>query len=887
MSTRASRIQRHGDFDALENRQLLALVLSPVNVTAATEVPFSGVVATLSDTNFKASPADFNSPPGSVQINWGDGQTGSGLVVGPIFPGVFEVDATHTYTTAGTFQTQITATDQSGADAIANAVATVNSAAPQLTIVANTIAGTAGQPLTAPVATFLDPNPADTAGDFQALITWGDGNTSIGTITGGDGAFTVSGTNTYAAAGTFATNVTVIGLDNGLSAFATGQAVIAPSSPYTITGQQIVETAGVPFTVPVATFTDPNTSDPASIFSAVVNWGDGYTSSGTITGDSGSFTISGSHVYTAPGTYAVTVTLDDQSDNTTSTTSTAIVTGPVLTPIPTTITPSIGQPFTGTVASFLDTNTSDTTRDLSATITWGNGNVTVGTVVRSPITPSLFEVQGTNTYSAAGTYPINVLLVNSNGQSATAMSTAVVAAPPIMATTTSFPATLGQPLTNIPVAHFTDSNPNPGTLTAVINWGDGQTTTGVVTGPSASGIYTVTGSHTYFTASTSGLYPVTVTIEDSSGQSATANSTANVVSPVITPIGTTITPTVNEPLPATTIVASFLDATDTASNLHATITWGNGNITTGVVTQEPGTARFDVTGSTIYKTPGTYSISVLLTNNTGQSATATSTAIIAVSVLTPIPMVVSFTSGVAPGSPITVGSFFDSTPNAQASDLTATIAWGTGPQVSPGTITASSTTPGLFLVSGTNLYPAPGSYPITIQVQDNIGNIATIDSTANVVSNIVTTAPGFGFSGGLNLTGGNGPYAPNGYTNTNQPIFSGTALPFSIIQLYARPFGIDTQEPLGEAVASSSGQWTLTAGPLVAGTYNISAIITPSGGSPSVLTSLANSGLVHIDMVPKTPKAKLRKPKELAHHKPVETRNAHLPRQARFKHRRA
>ena len=92
-----------GQFDLLEIRGLLSLVLTPVDVTATQQVPFDAVVAKLVDTNFNASPSDFNTPPGSVQINWGDGSTGSGLVVGPVFPGVFYIDASHTYTTAGSF----------------------------------------------------------------------------------------------------------------------------------------------------------------------------------------------------------------------------------------------------------------------------------------------------------------------------------------------------------------------------------------------------------------------------------------------------------------------------------------------------------------------------------------------------------------------------------------------------------------------------------------------------------------------------------------------------------------------------------------------------------------------------------------------------------------
>ena len=45
----------------------------------------------------------------------------------------------------------------------------------------------------------------------------------------------------------------------------------------------------------VATLTDPNTSATASAYSASINWGDGTTSPGTITGGNGSFNVAGNH----------------------------------------------------------------------------------------------------------------------------------------------------------------------------------------------------------------------------------------------------------------------------------------------------------------------------------------------------------------------------------------------------------------------------------------------------------------------------------------------------------------------------------------------------------------------------------------------------------------
>ena len=56
---------------------------------------------------------------------------------------------------------------------------------------------TAGAPFTGTVATFTNADPFGTAASYTATITWGDGSTSAGTITG-TGTLTVSGSHTYA-----------------------------------------------------------------------------------------------------------------------------------------------------------------------------------------------------------------------------------------------------------------------------------------------------------------------------------------------------------------------------------------------------------------------------------------------------------------------------------------------------------------------------------------------------------------------------------------------------------------------------------------------------------------------------------------------------------------
>ena len=215
--------------------------------------------------------------------------------------------------------------------------------------------------------------------------------------------------------------------------------------------------------------------------------------------------------------------------------------------------------------------------------------------------------------------------------------------------------------------------------------------------------------------------------------------------------------------------------------------------------------------------------------------------------LTPIPASVNLTAGVLPSAPVAVGSFLDSDTTATISIFTSSINWGDG-NVSPGTITQSSTNPSLFLVSGTNLYASQGTYTITISVNDQGGNSTTIKSTALVNTNQV-----YGFTGGLANSIVNGPLAASGYTNTNRPTFSGTSAPFAIVQLYARYLNVDAELPLGEAVASANGQWTLTTSPLARGVSVVTAVVTIPAGYPSTAMTLSNqngTNLVHIDLAP-------------------------------------
>ena len=84
---------------------------------------------------------------------------------------------------------------------------------------------------------------------------------------------------------------------------------IVVSAPITVSGKNQNN-------VLVATFTHANGIEPASNFIATIDWGDGSTSTGSITESGTTYKVKGSHTYSTNGTHTVTTTVveSDTSD---------------------------------------------------------------------------------------------------------------------------------------------------------------------------------------------------------------------------------------------------------------------------------------------------------------------------------------------------------------------------------------------------------------------------------------------------------------------------------------------------------------------------------------------------------------------------------------------
>lgn len=402
----------------------------PVDFSATEGTAFNGAVATFEDDNSAATPADF-----TASIDWGDGSSPTAGTIASS-SAAFTVLGQHTYADEGSFTVTVTISDVSPGTGTATATDTASVAeGDSLSGTPVSFAALAGTAFTTTVANFTDTYTGNVAGDFSATINWGDATTSAGTVSGGGGAFSVSGTHTYAGPGTFTVTVT-------LSDDAPGTATAMVTSTAHVAGAGLnafpvtfAATEGTAFNGVVATFTDSRAGAVPANFSASINWGDGAMTAGTVTANGGGvFSVSGTHTYADEGSFSVPVQVTDNvSTMTANTTSTAnVAEGDVLTGHPVTFTPTASVPFTGTVATFTDTYAGNVPADFTATINWGDATVTAGIVAGGGGT---FSVSGTHTYAASGPFTVTVTLTDDapGTATATATSTANVGAAPIAA----------------------------------------------------------------------------------------------------------------------------------------------------------------------------------------------------------------------------------------------------------------------------------------------------------------------------------------------------------------------------------------------------------------------------------------------------------------------
>jgi hypothetical protein len=108
---------------------------------------------------------------------------------------------------------------------------------------------------------------------------------------------------------------------------ATGASTLTVTpAPLSASGVNFNATAGAPFSGAVATFTNADPFGGPASYTAVITWGDGSTSAGTISGTGSTLTVSGAHTYADPVNRTVQVTISHNQGYTTTATPTATAT---------------------------------------------------------------------------------------------------------------------------------------------------------------------------------------------------------------------------------------------------------------------------------------------------------------------------------------------------------------------------------------------------------------------------------------------------------------------------------------------------------------------------------------------------------------------------------
>jgi hypothetical protein len=357
---------------------------------------------------------------------------------------------------------------------------------------------------TVPVATFTTADLNSQAGAFTALVSWGDGTSDQGTVTGGAGSFVVTDDHVYAEKATQPVSV-AIASPYGATATAYAQASVADAALNLTGGFDLGAVHQQTTTLTVATLSDGNPNATPADWTGTVNFGDGSGNQAAtfVSLGGGLYGVSNSHSYAQDGTYTVTTTVTDKDGATATTTSTA----------------TVGDLYAGVssqvyIGTFTDANGQAPLSGYTATITWGDGTQSAGTVTSSR---GLLTVQGTHTYvvdslgQPGGVYQVGVTITDKDGSTLTGSGTVEVVRPPVALDLANVAVGSGPVLTNVELASFTepDASDAASEFTVTIDWGDGTPldTTGRVVG--ANGLFDVLGSHTYAAA---GPYTATVTL---------------------------------------------------------------------------------------------------------------------------------------------------------------------------------------------------------------------------------------------------------------------------------------------------------------------------------------------------------------------------------------
>jgi len=204
----------------------LSTVLIPFNGNVVTAIENNSTgnvfIGSFSDSNINALVTDYTDG-GSITINWGDGSLPQILssdnitITNEITSSYIAIQATHIYTSAGTYRIKIRAINSNSGTAYISSTAIIYP--PTITINSSPELNGPILSTSQPIITFISTNSSSLANEFTAIIDYGDGKpTSIGNITVSEEIFSVTSnyTHVYSNVGTYTINV-IININSPIS----------------------------------------------------------------------------------------------------------------------------------------------------------------------------------------------------------------------------------------------------------------------------------------------------------------------------------------------------------------------------------------------------------------------------------------------------------------------------------------------------------------------------------------------------------------------------------------------------------------------------------------------------------------------------------------------
>jgi hypothetical protein len=608
------------------------------------------------------------------------------------------------------------------------------------------------------------------------------------------------------------------------------------------------------------------TADDAGPFTATIDWGDlTAPTAGVITPVVGGFDVSGTHTYVEDGTYTATVTITDLADgNTVAPTTTATVDEQSLSITAKAFSVPENSSASVLVATASDPGSPDPGTDFTATIDWGDGTTTPGTVTATG--GGDFNITGSHAYADEGSHSVSTTFLETSQAgfgSVTASATGTVTEADVL---TSGAITLpagtveGQVLpatTQIATFSNTGYPTNVASdFTATINWGDGTPVTAGTVVSLGGGSFGVQGGHTY---AEEGSFTASIVVADDAPGTAsiTITGTIDILNAPLT--GTAVTLHGTEGAPLTNVdVATFVDADPLGdpNDMVATIDWGDGSpVTAGTVVQDAqlppgGGTSFHVQGSHTYTEEKTanYPVTVTITDRGDDdtlplnspfvsTTTVASTAAIVQSPILPVANSLVATEGKAIAVGTHLATFTDTGGADPVGDYTATVDFGDGSGAHPAGVTALG--PGNFAVVSTSAftYADEGSFALTVAITDSDvstpgGTPTTAETTATVtVKDAALTAGAAGAQSGSTgvplaaVVVGSFTDANTGATTAD---FTGTI-----------DWGDGSPNSVASFVSTGGGGFNATGNHTYAkpGAYTVTTSVIDTGGARTTLTS--------------------------------------------------